>query len=302
MNDYAAYGLHVRSAFDLPELPEWEGDAGRPTVEFRRGDLDPVPESVGGIDGRRVTARPAQCRLTYETIGTFLVENGERVTFDPVATDIEDQLVVRRLFENEMLGVLCHQRGYLVLHASAVAVEGRAAVLVGPRGVGKSTAAAAFHAEGYALLEDDVVGIRVDGDETTVFPGVPQLRLMPDAAAALDVDPDRDAGDDRFEKVHRRLKERPEAAPLARCYLLREGNCLETAPVDSREALIELVSRTYTRGMLRDTDATAENFQQVSAVLEGTPVRELRRPDDHGRLPDLVDFVARDLRSDCGGL
>jgi len=78
-----------------------------------------------------------------------------------------------------------------VLHASAVSIDGKAAIFLGPRGAGKSTTtAAAFGAEGYSVLEDDVVAIRFDEGVLTVVPGVPQLRLKSDAAAALGVEDD----------------------------------------------------------------------------------------------------------------
>lgn len=303
MHHYAAYGLTIRSAFELPELPERSvGESERSAdVVFRRGELEPVSPAadVDDADGRRTAVESGRCRFTYDGIGTFLVEGGERVTFDPADATVVETPVVRRLFENEMLGVLSHQRGRLVLHASAVSVDGRGALFVGPSGVGKSTTAAAVHAGGHALLEDDVVVLRFDDDGPTVLPGVPQLRLVADAADALGVEPDADAaGDDHLRKVHRRLDERPAAVPLQRCYFLRQGDALAVSPLDAREALFGLVSRTYTRGMLEDTGRTGENFEQCSAVVESTAVRELCRPDDHDRLPDLVDLIVEDLGTD----
>lgn len=297
MHQYAAYGLTIRSEFELQEVPVVRGDPESVDVVFRRADLDPVPESVDGEGGRRVRAEPGVCRLSYETIGTFLVENGDRVRFDPVSTDVLEKRVVRRLFENEMMGVLLHQRGCLALHASAVVVDGRAGIFLGPRGAGKSTTAAAFHTEGYTLLEDDVVGIRFDDGTPTVVPGIPQIRLRPDAAAALDVDAPTRSTADGTEKYHRDLDERHDPAPLAGCYFLSEGESISIEDVSPGDGVVSLVARTYTRGMLEDTDATGDHFQLCSGVAETTPFRRLSRPDDHEQLPALVETVADDLRA-----
>lgn len=298
MNVYSAYGLTIRSAFDLPELPAVDGEPESVDAVFRRDDVDPVPESVEGQGGRRIQAEPGTCRFSYEGIGSFVVEAGERVRFDPDTPDVAERKVVRRLFENEMIGVLLHQRGHLVLHASAVRVDGEAVVFLGPRGAGKSTTAAAFQVTGHTMLEDDVVGIRFDDGTPTVVPGVPQLRLLPDAAEALGVegDPQPTSGDSR-QKLHRRLDERPDPAPLAKCYFLREGDELRLEEFPPREGLFGLISQTYTRGMLSDTEKTPDNFEQCSRVVETTPFRELYRTQDHEQLPSIVDMVAADLRS-----
>lgn len=311
MFQYVAYGMTIRSTLELPELPAAD-EAVDPDVEIRTGTLEPVPESVPGEGTRRIVADPDCCRLTYDTIGTFLVEAGERVTVDPDRDDVAPgevpPKVVRRLFENEMMGILLHQRGALVLHASAVAVDGRAAVFLGPRGAGKSTTAAAFHTRGHTTLEDDVVGIDVSGDRPVVLPGVPQLRLKPEAIDALGVDgttrPERDTG---AVKRYKQLEPTIDPVPLSTCYLLADGNGdgdggsdgddLALEPIDPQTRVVELISRTYTGGMLRETDATAINLEQCARVADVASFRRLRRPKTHDSLPAVVDCVARDLRS-----
>ncbi|ARS89962.1 hypothetical protein [Natrarchaeobaculum aegyptiacum] len=297
---YTAYGFTIRSAFELPELPTRD-DVPSPDVVIDDGQLEPVPDSVPGEGTRRIQATPTQCRLTYDGIGTFLVEDGSRVTFDAeddsiTAGDVPRK-VVRRLFENEMMGVLCHQRGALVLHASAVAVEGRAAVFLGPRGAGKSTTAAAFHAAGYTTLEDDVVGIQPGEDGPIVLPGVPQLRLKPDAIDALEIEGTTrpEDGTDSV-KRYKQLEPRHEPVPLVACYLLTTGETLSLEPVDPQRRVIELISRTYTGGMLEETDATGTNLEHCSKVATTVPFRRLSRPQRHDELPTLVERVAADLR------
>ncbi|MCU4974876.1 hypothetical protein OB955_19335 [Halobacteria archaeon AArc-m2/3/4] len=302
MNYYSAYGLTIESEFDLPELPTDRRTGVAADVVIRRDDVDPVPESVDGVGGRRIHAEPDRCRLSYDSIGTFLVEAGTRVRFDPVAAELVTTKLVRRLFENEIMGVLLHQRGVLVLHASAVSIDGKAAIFLGPRGAGKSTTAAAFHEQGYALLEDDLVAVRTDGESPTVFPGVPQLRLTTDAVEALEVEhttrPDDDGGS---EKRYQYVDEVPDPAPLKGCYLLRDGEPLSLERLAPRDQLFELVSNTYTVGLLSDTEATPTHFQQCSTIVETTPFHVLRRPRDHHQLPSLVELVAEDLHSHSRG-
>ena len=90
-------------------------------------------------------------------------------------------------------------RGSLVLHASAVkAPDAGAIAFMGHSGMGKSTLAALFCADGARLLSDDVVGL--DGTRpVTVHPGATELRLRPGTGLPedrlRDVDTRRSADD-----------------------------------------------------------------------------------------------------------
>ncbi|ESP90003.1 hypothetical protein [Candidatus Halobonum tyrrellensis] len=295
---YSAYDLTIRSTFDLPELPSVERDESDIDVEFVHGAVEPVPESVEGVGGRRIEATAGACRLTYESVGSFLVEGGRRIVCDPLSGDVPERDVFRRLLENEMLGLILYQRDHLVLHASAVSVDGRAAVFLGPRGAGKSTTAAAFQTNGYPMLEDDVVGIRFDDDGPTVVPGVPQLRLKPDAAAALGVtEASTPAPDSWYEKRYLQVDEVPDPAPLAWCYLLRDGDQVGLEEVSGSDRLLELISRTHARGLLSDTEQSPDHFEQCSRVAQMIRFGELKRPRDHAVLGSIVDTVSESMRS-----
>jgi len=297
MYTYSVYGLVVRSEFELPELPTVEADPANADVSFRRADVDPVPESVEGKGGRRIQASPGRCRLSYESYGSFLVEDGEQVFFDPHSEDVLDMKVTRRLFENEMLGVALYQRGRLVLHASAVSIDGRAAVFLGPRGVGKSTTAAAFHAAGHRILEDDIVSVRFEDESPLVDPGVPEMRLKPDAVDELGVDGATDHPDDGGSgKLYSQFDAVSRPAQVAGCYLLRTDDSVSLDTVPDRGQLFKLVESTYTQGLLSDTRQTETHFQQCVSVVETTPFRFLSRPENLEELSSVVDTVVRDLK------
>ncbi|MUV88610.1 hypothetical protein GJ629_00815 [Halapricum sp. CBA1109] len=293
---YRTYGLTVQSAFELPELPI-AGDAGEADVVIERGTVEPVPESVESHGIRRVQATPGHVRLSYDTIGSFLVTGGDRIVFDPVSTDVVGTKLVRRLFENEMLGVVLHQRGRLVLHASAVVVDGEAVVFLGPRGVGKSTTAAAFRTRGYPILEDDIVSIRFEDETPVVDPGVPEMRLRPDAVEALGIERTHQCEDDGgSDKRYLVFDEQPDPVPIGGCYVLRQGERLVIEDLPEKERLFQLVDQTYTQGMLSDTDASGDHFRQCAAVVERTSFGVLQRPSDHDVLPSLVAAVVDSSR------
>jgi hypothetical protein len=76
-------------------------------------------------------------------------------------------------------------RGLEVFHASAVAIDGRAVVFVGPSGAGKTSIAMAFCRLGASFLADDVLSVERDGDSLLGHPGAPVAGLTSDEAERL---------------------------------------------------------------------------------------------------------------------
>src|SRR5947209_7009046 len=115
---YRAYGLGITSELPLPELMPGDGAA---EVFIRRG---PIEAPING-DGGVALARADDGCLRYAGVATFRITGGNQILFDPNPS--ADERAVRLLLTGAALAVLVHQRGFLVLHASGVAIDGRAA-------------------------------------------------------------------------------------------------------------------------------------------------------------------------------
>jgi hypothetical protein len=292
MYHYRAYGMTVATEFELPEL----ATAARETADIviEQQSLERVTETATGAEGRHIEAESDSCRLTYDGVGTFEVQAGDRIACDPLSEAVVEQDAFRRLLENELFGVALYQRGYLVLHGSAVAVDGQGRVFLGPQGAGKSTVAAALHQDGHTLLEDDVVGIRVDTDPPTVLPGVPQLRVRSDAAAALDLtDQSTPAGASWYDKRFLDIESPQNPVPLDRCYVLRQGDSVAETDYTGQDTLLELVRHTYARGLLTETSQMPEHFEQCAQLAAQCDFRVLRVPNDLSALSDVVATVTK---------
>lgn len=83
------------------------------------------------------------------------------------------------------MGALLHVRGTPPLHGNAVAHEGRAVVISGAAGAGKSVLAAMLVASGAEHVSDDVSAIEIAGGVARVHPGTTRMRLASDAVAAM---------------------------------------------------------------------------------------------------------------------
>jgi hypothetical protein len=87
-------------------------------------------------------------------------------------------------FYSTVAALLLALRGYLPIHGSALEIDGRAVLLCGQAGAGKSTLAANLVALGARLISDDL-SVLVAGETPKLLAGRPSIRLHADTAAWL---------------------------------------------------------------------------------------------------------------------
>lgn len=91
------------------------------------------------------------------------------------------------LLSGTALSTVLTLKGLCVIHASAVALEGRQLAFIGPSGQGKSTLAAALCARGAALISDDALRCDVEGNSARCFGGSQSIRLREKAWSLVTV-------------------------------------------------------------------------------------------------------------------
>lgn len=299
MYTYYSYGLTIQSEWALPELEPCS--PRRPDVLIGPGHvlLPPDDEGNEGV----FSYSPAEALLAWPGVGTFLVRGGQEIVVDAEA-ELEEPLL-RLFLLGAVLGALLHQRGFLVLHASAALVNGGAVAFMGDKGWGKSTTAAALVRRRHPLLADDLVALRPDECGTMhVLPGFSQLKLWPEAAvAALEDDPEQlSRVQSGTEKRARRLDGALHAhpVPLRRLYLLGSGECIGAEVLDPRSAFCELLRHTFVAHLLGPTGTGPRHLAQCAQLLRQVSVYTLRRPRDLQALAELAQYIEADLRSETG--
>ena len=240
--------------------------------------------------------------LAWQPVGAFRVTAPERIEVSP-AEGTDDRLVSLPLLGG-VLATLLHRRGLYVLHASAVAIDGRAAVLLGDKGAGKSTAAAALLAAGHRLLADDVVAIDMhDPSRPVVLPAFGQLKLWDDTAARL-----AGAGVSRLWQWDARIDKANydasaslarEPVPLGRFYVLERAGAATVMPLPTPASLALLLEHSY---MSRFGEAGyqgrfAEHFRRSAGLASGGLVNRLDVPDGLDRIGAIVATLQNDIRA-----
>ena len=184
MQFYRVSGLSVASEIDLPGLIAG-APARTPQVTIRRGE---VPEE---LSGRPRPARPGRSPASSSSCASPTSRassstDGSEIVVAPESEAGDADIPVFIL--GTVFGILLHQREQIVLHASAVRVNGKAVLFCGASGAGKSTLAAALAQRGYPLVTDDVCTLTLDGaGAPLVHPDGRQLKFWAQAIERLDL-------------------------------------------------------------------------------------------------------------------
>lgn len=293
---YSAYGLNIGCDFQLPELTPAKFGAD---VTIRLGTLEPSfldaemkDAVVSAKAGLTVRARPGGICAQWLGIATMLIRDGCEVIVQPDPGVSETEL--SPYINGSILAVLLHQRGLMVLHASAVNIDGQAVAFVGQKGAGKSTFAAHFQNRGHNLLTDDLVPIKFDADGAFAIPGFPRIRLWSDSVISIGVDPQTLPRINSFvNKLSYKCQDSfsPEAVKLSRIYVLTENPSISIEKLDRQEAFIEVARNCYLSRYMQSTGQTAAHFRHCEALVSSTPVYKLKRPHNFSLLSEVSSII-----------
>lgn len=295
---YRAWGLRMESEIELP----FEPAASEPADEDSRPDVttnvtirrSEVPFELTGALQAGPTWQVADGRILVRVPGVarFLVTEGRDLAFEADPGSSDDNLRIFLLGCG--LGALLHQRGSLALHASAIAVNGRAVLFCGPSGAGKSSLAAALGAAGYRMIADDVSLINVNASgPPTVAPDGRRLKLWADAIDALAMEATHDAVRPGIRKYWVEPPNRAcsEAPPLAAIYFLR----WEQPPFQPAIEPLRLVagaellrSCAYRPRLVQALRQEEVWFQKSLSLLSASRVFRLTRARDFGAMAECV--------------
>lgn len=301
---FRAYGLLFDSDFPIPEMTAAGSSQGPSSVG---GDvrirLGRTPEHLDApLSRSKDHEEDAERFLMWiEGVGRYLVTGGTEIVVEPAPG--ADPHEVRVFLLGTGLGVLLHQRGFLVLHASGIGTGDGAVLFAGESGAGKSTLLAELLRRGYRMLVDDVCAISLtSGAPPTVVPSYPRTRLWGTTAARLSIDT---SGLTRtrpqMDKYERQLPDQfwDQTAPLARIYHLtghdEDGFSLtDLEPMDAFQTVLE---NTYRERFLDGLARRREHFDLAARVARAAQVIRVRRPIEGFRLQELADLIEEDMRS-----
>jgi hypothetical protein len=290
---YRICGLSVSADLDLPGLIGLAASVSAPDVTIHSGS---VPNVLDGATYTGPTWQIADKRflLTIPDIARFLLSEGREIVYELEAGgDIAD---IPIFVLGTVFGILLHQRDQIVLHASAVRVNGKAVLFCGQSGAGKSTLAAALAQRGYPLMNDDVCAITIANGVPTVQSDGRQLKLWEQAIDRLALDELRGGRvRTRLEKFYVEPREvSSEPLPIGAVYALRETRPPNATGIERPNVVdgaLLLRRNAYRPLIVRRLEQRANYFHAAAAMANSAGIYYLTRELSFAKMPDVVAML-----------
>jgi hypothetical protein len=206
---------------------------------------------------------------------------------------------VQHLCLNQAMPLALSRQGKLVLHASAVEVDGAVLAFIGASGRGKSTLAASFATSGARFLTDDGLQLESRAGELLALPSHPSLRLWEDSERA--VLGEHASTSPAVQYTHKarflaspQLRFCDEPRPLRRTYFLGPGTAQTVVirPIRPAAALLELVRNSFLLD-IAERELLASHFAAISDLANRPMNYELDYPRRYEALDLVRDTIIR---------
>lgn len=185
-----------------------------------------------------------------------------------------------------------HLEGKIGLHGSAVAIDGRAVVFLGPSGQGKSTLAAAMCSQaGAALIADDAVAIDRVGDRWVAVPLERDHWLDAPARAALGLS----VVDTKAPSPAAQRASAPTDIALVAVLEFADVDGPRITQLGSMEAIAALIPLVV-RFVVDEPAAQRRELDLLSEFVARVPLVRLERPRGFAHLAPTTSLVAHTFR------
>jgi hypothetical protein len=264
--------------------------------------IDLVWEGIPIEETNQATHRceAKQFYLAIPKVARFLALPEQNcIVIERANASVSFQLISTWLLGTVMAYVLQYHN-YLVLHGSAMLVQGRAVIFSGPSGAGKSTLANAFLQKGYPFITDDLVVIkREKTGQYCILKGPAKIKLWEDAMQHFDYDVNNAT------PTHYALRKYAmpvEAEHEKNTFSIGAFYELSALPglthtrqkLSGTEALKVLMQNAYRYFMLESLDKLPIFFKDCSVLSQQIAVNQLTRTTNFFTLDGMIQRIEQD--------
>jgi hypothetical protein len=295
MQRYLVYGAVLESAVPFPDLPIATPGAGAARWRIERYEsLPPMHDEVCLGAERlyaevhaRLFAHREGWRIVVDDTGSFELGHATTVSVVPRIGAWDD--FIRAHLLGRVLATLQYREGWLPLHASAVATPRGTIAFLGPKGVGKTSMAAALVRAGALLVTDDTLPVE-PVDPPMAWPGLHTLRVRDDAREGLGLGEDGERTRDG--KLAMDLGGEGDATPrrlMALCLLAPSVDLERDAPITrtrfTNVTAAAAVMAHVKCGAMLGGGAAGTLLSRIAGIVRSVPVYQLSVTRDLTQLP-----------------
>jgi hypothetical protein len=304
MHAHIAHGLNIKSEINFPELPKIsEEDTPKshqnnnPAITIKYGPVDYTSKKVLARGVFRIASHYI---LTKDSV--FLIWNDidiceikpSKIIVNPY-TGIEENFL-RSLILGPAIGILLHQLGRLVLHASTIKINDSGVAFMGHNGAGKSTTTISLMKNGYPLVADDISSIEFKNGIPLVYPGIPRIKLWPESFELWGENVESFLIHSESRKMSCHVDNfHNEIVPLKHIYVIENSEKTYLGPISPHEALIELIKNSYSANIFQNSYQKA-SLGEYAKMVKNVSIKQLNIERSLDKISEMVDLVERDVK------
>ena len=278
---YILCGWHTRSDVPLTSVPT--SVPSRESVDIVI-QIAAEPSAIAKYEGRAVFEHSAERSLIgIQDVAEFEVKGGMQIRIWPAAGAKQKDIEI--FLFGPAWAALCHQRGLLPLHASAILTGGAITAFAGHCGTGKSTTAACMSSLGYQVVADDILPVSFNQNiEPGAWPYLRRLKLQNDSIKRLALTPTEpvsEALDKEKYFVRPKFVADDKWSRLEQLYLLEIDPSASSISIDritGLDAVRVLIDQTYHFQFVLGSGRFREHLELCVQLASKIHVYRLRRP------------------------
>jgi hypothetical protein len=277
---YILCGWRTHSEIPLTSVPTLVNDAGNVEImiQIANGRSPITTYTASSLFHHSV-----ECSLIrVENVADFEIREGRQIRVWPAAGATQKDIEI--FLFGPAWATLCHQRGILPLHASAIVTGKDITAFAGHSGTGKSTTAALFNSLGYELIADDILPVSFNQHSIPgAWPYLRRLKLHRDPIIQLALTPAQTVSETLDKNkyfVSARHTSHDKWRRLDRLYLLEheltDSQILER--ITGADAVRALVDQTYHYSFIRSTRRFGDHLRFCTRLASNILIYRLRQP------------------------
>jgi len=286
---YILCGWHTHSEIPLSWVPTSANDLGSldVTIEIATGH-----SPLSKRDDRFVFQHTTEHSLIgIKDVADFEIRGGRQIRVWPAAGAKRKDIEIFLL--GQAWATLCHQRGILPLHASAIATGKGIAAFAGHSGAGKSTIAALLNSLGYELIADDILPVSFNENSIPgAWPYLRRFKLHRDPIIQLAFTATETVGETLDKEkyfVRPKVIRDNTWSRLERLYVLENevaGSDFPIEQITGADAVGALVDQTYHFKFILDTRQAGNHLALCTRLASRILIYRVRRSplDDAGKM------------------
>ena len=286
---YEVYGLVVKSELELKELEKSTSTDFEVLIE--KGKVPKKLENPEKI-GVRFQAKKNEFLLSVDNICKFYISNGNNIVIENIGNPSLSEIKLFLL--GSAFGALIFQRGKVPFHGSTVLINGKAVIISGVSGAGKSTVTAELVLRGYPIIADDVSLIDIVDKSVCVFPGFARIKLWADTIDLLKIE-------DKLEKIRPQLEKysfpvdnyHNKETEISNVVIIKTKNTqgVTIEEIKGIEKFKILNNNIYRKQFAKPLKVEQYQFKIVSQMSSKVKLFILERPNSTNSVKEVADSI-----------